>query len=92
VEGAPDAYADAATALDSTVDGVPAAFALLCTESGFGTARSRIDANFVADDIAATMVAVENQPMLHNNARPVSEADRRQLAERTAGVWNLDRP
>ena len=34
------------------------------------------------------MNAVENQPMLNNNARAVSDDERRMLAERTVEVWH----
>jgi hypothetical protein len=70
---------------------VPAAFALLCTEAGFGTARAGLEAELAAEDIAATMSALENRPMLDNNARPVGDHDRLQLAHRTVGVWSVDR-
>ncbi len=33
------------------------------------------------------MNAVENQPMLHNNARQVDETDRDMLARRTVETW-----
>jgi alcohol dehydrogenase len=89
VSGEPDAYADAAVALGCRVDEVPAMFATLCNGSGMAVAMVGLDATMVADDVAATMNAVENQPMLNNNARPVSESDRELLAQRTVDMWHL---
>jgi alcohol dehydrogenase len=89
VTGAPDAYADAAVALGCRVDGVPAMFATLCNASGMAAAMVGLDATLVAQDVAATMNAVENQPMLNNNARPVTETDHGVLAERTVEMWHL---
>jgi hypothetical protein len=34
------------------------------------------------------MNAPENQPMLHNNARAVSDADRLELAKQTVLAWH----
>ncbi len=62
-------------------------FATLCLSSGMSAAMSGLDPIMSVDDIASTMYAVENQPMLDNNARPVAEADRQLLAERTVDVW-----
>jgi hypothetical protein len=52
-------------------------------------AMAGLDVKMSVDDVAATMNAVENQPMLNNNARAVSEADRSMLAERTVEMWHL---
>ena len=89
VAGEPDAYTDAAGALGCRVDEVPAMFATLCNASGMAAAMVSLDATMVAEDVAATMNAVENQPMLHNNARPVTETERNVLAERTVEMWHL---
>jgi alcohol dehydrogenase class IV len=86
--GEPDAYVDAATALECRIDEVPAMFATLCQSSGMVSAMSGLDAAMSVDHIASTMFAIENQPMLDNNARPVAEADRQLLAERTVDVWD----
>ena len=87
--GEPDAYSDAAAALNCRIDEVPAVFATLCLSSGMAAAMVGLDAIMSVDDIADTMNAVENQPMLNNNARTVSEADRGTLAERTVEMWHL---
>jgi alcohol dehydrogenase class IV len=86
--GEPDAYVDAATALDCRVDEIAAKFVTLCLSSGMASAMSGLDAVMSVDDITTTMFAVENQPMLDNNARAVAEADRHLLAERTVDEWN----
>ena len=86
--GRPEAYADAATALGCTVDDVAAVFDTLCSETGLGAAAASVDAAMSAGDIATTMIAVENQPMLANNAREVGDDDREMLARRTVEVWH----
>ncbi|HEY7627257.1 MAG TPA: hypothetical protein VH761_09315, partial [Ilumatobacteraceae bacterium] len=78
---------DAAVALGCSVDLVPTTYRSLCVDVGLGRAARRLDFEPVIDDIAATMIAVENQPMLHNNARAVDDDDRRMLATRTVDVW-----
>lgn len=47
-----------------------------------------LDKQLSVDDIADTMNAVENQPMLNNYARRIAEADRSMLAERTVDMWH----
>jgi alcohol dehydrogenase class IV len=86
--GEPDAYVDASTALDCRVDEIPAIFATLCIAAGMAAAMTGLDKQLSVDDIADTMNAVENQPMLLNNARPIAEMDRAMLAERTFDVWH----
>jgi alcohol dehydrogenase class IV len=87
--GEPEAFVDAAAALTCRIDEVPAVFARLCVASGMTDAIAGLDATMSVDDVAATMNAVENQPMLNNNARAVSEADRSMLAQRTLEMWHL---
>jgi hypothetical protein len=88
VAGRADAYADAATAMGSAVDDVADVFAALCDESRLGAAMSAVNGEMSVDEIAATMHTVENQPMLENNSRAVSDDDRRMLATRTVEVWH----
>ncbi|MBK5332558.1 MAG: iron-containing alcohol dehydrogenase [Ilumatobacteraceae bacterium] len=88
VDGQPDAYADAANALSCEVEEVPTAFATLCEDAGLRAATRPIEESMSIGEIADTMNAVENQPMLHNNARAVSDADREMLAERSIEVWH----
>jgi alcohol dehydrogenase len=90
--GEPDSYHDSAAALGCDVDRIADVFARLCVEAGLGAATSSRDVGISADEIATTMNAVENQPMLHNNSRGVSDDDRRMLAERTVEVWHGLRP
>jgi alcohol dehydrogenase class IV len=87
VDGQPGAYADAATALSADVEQIPAVFKGLCHDVGLRRALGA-DVSMLVDEIASTMYAVENQPMLNNNARAVSADDRRMLAERTVHVWH----
>jgi alcohol dehydrogenase len=88
VTGEPDAYTAAATAMECDVDAIAGVFAQLCVDAGLGAAMSSRDVGMSVDEIAATMNAVENQPMLHNNARAVDDDDRHALAEHTVGVWH----
>jgi alcohol dehydrogenase class IV len=90
--GEPGAYHDAALALGCDVGGVAAVFARLCRDAGLGEAISSRDVGLSVDEIATTMNAVENQPMLHNNSRAVSDDERHMLAERTVEVWHGLRP
>ena len=88
VDGQPDAYVDAARALSCDVEEVATVFAALCDHSGLRSATGAADVSMSVDEIAITMNAIENQPMLNNNARAVSDDDRRMLAERTVHVWH----
>ena len=63
-------------------------FATLCVAAGMAAAMTGLDKNLSVDDIADTMNAVENQPMLNNNARIIADSDRSMLAERTVDVWH----
>ncbi len=87
VAGRPDAYVDAASALCCGSDEIADVFTRLCSDTGLHAAMISLDATMAADDIAVTMNAVENQPMLNNNSRQVDEADRDMLARRTVEVW-----
>ena len=87
VAGRPDAYLDTARALGCATDEIAEVFARLCIESGLRAATVALEPTMAADDIAVAMNAVENQPMLHNSARQVDEADRDMLARRTVEVW-----
>ena len=87
-QGCPDAYTDAAAALGCAVEAVAGIFDRLCADTNLGAVTRPIDATMSADDIAATMNAVENQPMLHNNSRHIGDDDRDMLARRTLEVWH----
>jgi len=87
VDGEPAAYADAAAALSTDVEQIPTAFMALCGDVGLRSALGA-DVSMSVDEIASTMYAVENQPMLNNNARVVKDDERRMLAERTVQVWH----
>lgn len=88
-EGAPDAYLDAAAALNCRVDDVASDYAALCNRVGFPAVVSELGRPVDPDAIAATMTAVENQPMLRNNARPIGDDDPAALARRTVGLWHV---
>jgi alcohol dehydrogenase class IV len=87
VAGRSDAYVDVATTLGCRVEEIAGVFAGLCVDTGLRAATGEAEVTMSPDDITATMNAVENQPMLDNNARPVGEADRGMLARRTIEVW-----
>jgi alcohol dehydrogenase class IV len=89
VQGSPDAFGAAAQALECAPEAVPHGLTMLCeqirlTDVVRGLPSTQVDAAVLAD----TMAAPENQPMLHNNARPVDEQARAMLAERTVAVWD----
>jgi len=91
-EGAPDAYADAAAALGCSVDDVASDFAALCNRVGLAEVVSKLGAPIDPDEIAGAMTAIENQPMLGNNARAIGDDDPAALARRTVGLWHVFRP
>lgn len=92
LEGAEDAYTDAAHAFGVSPRELPAAFKALLEDAKFSNAvRVLPDASLNANTISDTMVAIENQPMLNNNARAVNDTDRLELARRTVEVWNAYR-
>jgi alcohol dehydrogenase class IV len=86
--GEPEAYATAATAMSCGIEEIADVFARLCADVGLGAATSSRDVGMSVEEIATTMNAIENQPMLHNNARAVSDDDREMLAVRTIDVWH----
>ncbi len=88
VEGEPDAYADVAAGMGCDLDDIPNVFAALCDDTGLRAATAPIAADVSVDEIAVTMNAVENQPMLVNNARRIGDDDRRMLAQRAVEVWH----
>jgi alcohol dehydrogenase class IV len=88
VAGEPEAYVDSATAMACEVDAIANTFAALCDDCGLRAATGPVDVAMSVDDIAVTMNAVENRPMLNNNARMVNDEDRGVLAERTIEVWH----
>jgi hypothetical protein len=86
--GEPEAYATAATAMSCGIEEIADVFASLCADVGLAAATSSRDVAMHVDEIATRMNAIENQPMLHNNARVVSDDDRQMLAVRTVDVWH----
>jgi alcohol dehydrogenase len=92
VDGEPHAYDDAAAAWNCSADAVPDAYRRFCGDVELATAVAPLDAQLDPQTVATTMIAVENQPMLHNNARRVDDDDRMLLAEATRAVWQRLRP
>lgn len=89
IAGAPDAFATAATALNTSVSGLSGALRNLFAATAFPSVVERISAEtFDPSAIAEMMIAVENRPMLENNCRVVDEAARRDLAQRTVQSWS----
>ncbi len=89
VEGAPQAYVGITDGLRVTAAALPALFDRLATDVGVhGVARSFGPLALTTAELAAVMVAEENQPMFANNARPAGASDRDLLAERTLQVWS----
>jgi alcohol dehydrogenase class IV len=88
IDGAPGAYADAAAALDRSVDELPDCLARLSRATGLGAVAAAVPCDPIdAGALAATMAAPENQPMLQNNARHVDDEARMMLAASTVITW-----
>jgi alcohol dehydrogenase len=89
IAGASEAYKDAADIFHVKPHDLPTAFKKLLEDSHFVDAiRGLKDVSLDASTIAETMNAPENQPMLNNNARAVSDADRLELAKLTVLAWH----
>ena len=88
VAGAPDAYAAAASAFNTSAADVPTVLRDLFGASRFSTVVARMpDVDLDARAIAEVMIAVENQPMVANNSRVPDDDERLTLAERTVQSW-----
>ena len=82
------AYEGVALAFGVSVPELPAAFSALLDATGLNEAVRRAPAAALDPrEIACTMLALENMPMLNNNARVASEAEALVLAERTVQLW-----
>jgi alcohol dehydrogenase len=89
IAGASEAYKDAADVFHVKPHDLPTAFKKLLEDSHFVDAiRVMKDISMDANAIAETMNAPENQPMLHNNARAVSDTERLELAKQTVLAWH----
>jgi alcohol dehydrogenase len=87
--GAQDSYVDAANIFGVDVAEFADVFDDLLERSQFTKAvRALKHTTLRAEKIAEIMNATENQPMLKNNAREVTDADRLELAQRTVAIWN----
>jgi alcohol dehydrogenase class IV len=88
IDGAPEAYADAAAALDGSVDELPGHLARLGLATGLSGVVAAVRCDPIdAGELAMTMAAPENQPMLQNNARQVDDEARMMLAAGTVITW-----
>jgi alcohol dehydrogenase len=89
IAGASEAYKEAADLFHVKPHDLPTACKKLLEECHFVDAiRGLKDISMDANAIAETMNAPENQPMLQNNARAVSDADRLELAKQTVLAWH----
>jgi alcohol dehydrogenase len=89
VHGAREAYVDAANIFGVDVAEFADAFDDLLERTHFVAAVHGLKHIVLeAEKIAETMNANENQPMLKNNARTVTDEDRIELAQRTVAIWN----
>jgi alcohol dehydrogenase len=86
IEGASEAYTNAAEVFGVTPTELPQTFKTFLEQTQFANAI-KTTATFEPQAIADLMNAPENQPMLGNNARVVNEAQRLELAELTVKVW-----
>jgi alcohol dehydrogenase class IV len=89
VEGAPGGFDTVARAFGRPVDEVPGAYAALLRDAALPSAIRRVGplALSVAD-LAATMAAEENVPMLTNSCRVPDDRERMMLADRTLSLWD----
>jgi hypothetical protein len=92
VAGEPEAYADVAAAWNRAPDTIARAYTDLCSTVQLAEAMATLDIRIDPELVATTMIAPENQPMLHNNARLVDDSARVMLAEATLSVWQRLRP
>ena len=89
IAGTGEVYKDAADVFHVKPHDLPTAFKKLLEDSHFVDAvRALKDVSMDANAIAETMNAPENQPMLNNNARTVSDTDRLELAKQTVLAWH----
>ncbi len=86
IEGATEAYSSAAEVFGVKPNELPQTFKQFLEQTQFASAI-KTQATLEPHAIAELMNALENQPMLNNNARVVSEAQRLELAEMTVRVW-----
>lgn len=89
VDGVPDAFASVAKAVGVPVTALGDAYRRLLEACGFASVVAGLGPLLVgSDDLADTMIAVENQPMYDNNCRPADDAARSQLAGATLHTWD----
>ncbi len=86
IEGATEAYSSAAEVFGVKPNGLPQTFKQFLEQTQFANAI-KTQATLEPHAIADLMNAPENQPMLNNNARVVTEAQRLELAEMTVRIW-----
>ena len=90
VQGAPDVFEVVGAALGRDATELPDVLSELFAATSFDRAvRHAPNVVFDAGDIAAMMVAPENEPMLRNNCVVPDAADRLELAARTVDRWRV---
>ncbi len=90
VQGAPHAFEVIGAALGRAATELPEVLTDLFAATSFDRAvRHAPDMAFDARDVAAMMVAPENEPMVRNNCVVPDAADRLELAARTADRWRM---
>lgn len=90
IDGVPDAFESVATAVGVPVTALGEAYRELLEACEFASAVSRVGPLAVAPNaLAATMIAIENQPMYDNNCRTVDDSARRDLATATLTLWDV---
>ena len=89
VAGAPEAFGSIARSLGRSPSDLPEVYAALVQAAGLGAAVRRVgEVSVSAGDLATTMAAEENLPMLTNSCRRADDAERTELAERTLALWD----
>ena len=84
VEGAINAYSSASEVFGVKPSELSTAFKQLLEQTNFApSSNAKLEPQAISD----AMNALENQPMLGNNARVVNETDRLELAKKTVQVW-----
>ena len=90
VQGAPDVFEVVGAALGRAATELPDALTDLFAATSFDrVVRHASDMVFDARDIAAMMVAPENEPMVRNNCVVPDATDRLELAGRTVDRWRV---
>ena len=89
VDGAPDAFAPVAAAVGVPASALGDAYRALLEACDFASVVAQVGPLLVdPDELADTMIAVENRPMYDNNCRTIDDDARRALAANTVRLWH----